>query len=59
VYVRQCIECGIIDPRQTFADEWAAGHAGGWRCEQCGATGFEPVVMIDLDEVRPTADPFE
>ena len=59
MYVRQCIECGVIDPRETFEDEQAAADAAGWTCGHCGARAFESVVMSALYPMVPTADLYE
>jgi hypothetical protein len=60
MYVRQCTQCGVIDPRESFPDEDAAQMGGAdWSCVQCGSTQFEPVVMTEADVVDPVDDLYQ
>jgi hypothetical protein len=55
MYVRQCQSCGIIDGRTTFDSEDEASAQSTWRCEHCGHSAFQAVVMVD-DEPSETPD---
>jgi hypothetical protein len=59
MYVRQCISCSVIDARETFDDEQSASRIDDWRCEHCGGTAFEPVVMAEEEPTGEIADEFE
>jgi hypothetical protein len=60
MYVRQCLKCAVIDGRETFEDEGAASSADeGWRCEHCGNTTFEAVVMAEDEPTGAIDDEFE
>ena len=60
MYVRQCTQCGVIDPREAFHDEQAAAQdAADWSCMHCESTEFEPVVMTEADVIEPVDDLYE
>jgi len=47
MFVRQCLNCGVIDARDAWEDEDEAAQAESWECIECGHTEFEVVVMPD------------
>ena len=59
MYVRQCIQCEVIDGRETFDDSQSAAESRGWVCEHCGFTAFEAVVMAEDGSTGDIADEFE
>ncbi|MDX6495449.1 MAG: hypothetical protein QOE17_1435 [Gaiellales bacterium] len=59
MYVRQCISCLLIDGRETFDDAQSAARVDEWRCEHCGGTVFEAVVMAEDEPTGEVADEFE
>jgi hypothetical protein len=53
------MNCSVIDGRETFDDAQGASRIDEWRCEHCGGTAFEPVVMAEDEPTADIADEFE
>ncbi|MDX6592033.1 MAG: hypothetical protein QOJ13_1229 [Gaiellales bacterium] len=51
LFVRQCLNCGVLDAREIWEDEADASASDHWECLECGSTRFEVVVMPDPDPV--------
>jgi predicted nucleic acid-binding Zn-ribbon protein len=49
MFLRQCLNCGVLDAREVFEDEDTAAAADDWKCIECGSNRFEVVVMPDPD----------
>jgi ribosomal protein S27AE len=47
LFVRQCLNCGVLDAREVWDDEDEAAPSSRWECLECGSTRFEVVVMPD------------
>jgi hypothetical protein len=47
MFVRQCLNCGVIDARDVWEDEDEAARTNDWECVECRSTEFEVVVMPD------------
>ncbi|MDX6534645.1 MAG: hypothetical protein QOF68_2389 [Gaiellales bacterium] len=51
LFVRQCLNCGVLDAREIWEDEDDASASDHWECLECGSTRCEVVVMPDPDPV--------
>ena len=47
LFVRQCLNCGVLDAREVWDDGDEAAASSGWECLECASTRFEVVVMPD------------
>jgi len=60
MWVRQCLACGAIDPRETLRTEEQADAAREmWQCAECDSTDFETVVMPEDEPTVELADDYE
>jgi hypothetical protein len=53
MWMRQCTECGAIDPRRSYPDQLDADRDDpDWHCIECGAKDHEAIVMPPVERTR-------